>query len=168
MHELAHILLHRASVIDDESDFASRIGQERAANEFAANVLLPDSFLLRIDLERKPGDVGAYDDWLSAYRRQWGVSSEVILIRLVSRGRISQQEYDEYKAWVFSRQEVEVAEGVRMYRHREPRNIFGDRYVRSVLEALDQQRITINKASKFLDGLKLSDIRKLESYCATH
>ncbi len=168
MHELAHILIHRSSVIDDESDFALYTGNERVANEFAAHVLLPDSFLNQINLQEKPGSAEQFDDWLRIYRNRWGVSTEVMLLRLLSSHRVSQGEYDDYKYWVSSRQDVENAEGVRLYRHREPRNIFGDRYVRSVLEALDQERITINKASKFLDGLKLSDIRKLESYCATH
>ena len=168
MHELAHILSHRSSVIDDESDFALYTGNERVANEFAAHVLLPDSFLNQINLQEKPGSAEQFDDWLRIYRNRWGVSTEVMLLRLLSSHRVSQGEYDDYKYWVSSRQDVENAEGVRLYRHREPRNIFGDRYVRSVLEALDQERITINKASKFLDGLKLSDIRKLESYCATH
>ena len=168
MHELAHILIHRASVIDDESDFASYTGHERVANEFAAHVLLPDSLLSQIQLQEKPSNVEQFDDWLRIYRNRWGVSTEVMLLRLLSNHRVSQDEYDDYKYWMSSRQDVENTDGVRLYRHREPRNIFGDRYVRSVLEALDQERITINKASKFLDGLKLSDIRKLESYCATY
>ena len=85
----------------------------------------------------------------------------------MSSRRVSRTEYEGYKTWVQRQPHDRPSEGVRLYRHREPRNIFGDRYVRSVLEALDQDRITINKASKFLDGLQLKDIHKLEAYCAT-
>lgn len=37
IHELAHLLLHKQSVIDDEEDFHSYQGMEKEANEFASN-----------------------------------------------------------------------------------------------------------------------------------
>lgn len=167
MHELAHIILHRTSIVDDESDLSSHEGLERAANQFAAHLLLPNGLLSQISLNVKPDDPSEFDNWLSAYRRQWGISTEVILIQLMASRLVSRTEYEGYKSWMQRQPHDRPSEGVRLYRHREPRNIFGDRYVRSVLDALDQDRITINKASKFLDGLQLKDIRKLEAYCAT-
>ena len=46
MHELAHVLLHKASWIDDEADLRSTQGREQEANLFAGLVLVPDHFLL--------------------------------------------------------------------------------------------------------------------------
>jgi len=53
-----------------------------------------------------------------------------------------------------------------MYRHREPRHIFGDRYVRTVLNSLSARRISLSKASSYLDGLKIADVHELERHLA--
>ena len=45
------------------------------------------------------------------------------------------------------------------YRNREPKHIFGDGYVRTVLDALNSRRITLAKASTYLDNLKISDLQ---------
>lgn len=167
MHELAHILIHRESMVDEEEDFISHAGKERTANRFAADLLVPNTFLNNIDVNQKPEEPDQFDDWLRTYRNRWGVSTEMLLLKLLSVGRVEQADYDAYKAWFGARAATEDDRGTRLYRHREPRNVFGDPYVRSVLDALDQEKITLNKASKFLDGLKVADIRKLEHYCAS-
>ena len=48
MHELAHLLLHKESAIDNEEDFYTYQGKEKDANEFAGTLLIPDSFLRKI------------------------------------------------------------------------------------------------------------------------
>ena len=53
-----------------------------------------------------------------------------------------------------------------MYRHREPSHIFGDRFVRTVLDALNNRYITLAKASSYLDGLKINDLHQLERHYA--
>lgn len=168
MHELAHLLVHKESIIDEEGDFYSRTGKEREANVFAARVLVPDSFLVRIDDSIRPRAAEEYDHWLKPYRAAWGASSEVILLRLLDAGRIGRRDYAAYRQWSAESEAEEERGGVRQYRYREPRHIFGDKYVRTVLAALEQQKITITKASKFLDGLKVNDLHKLEEYCASH
>jgi len=45
-----------------------------------------------------------------------------------------------------------------MYRHREPSHIFGHTFVRTVLDALHGQYITLAKASHYLDGLKINGL----------
>jgi hypothetical protein len=44
--------------------------------------------------------------------------------------------------------------------------MFGDRYVRTVLDSLSAQHITLSKASGYLDGLKIADVHALERFCA--
>ena len=56
--------------------------------------------------------------------------------------------------------------GNRQYRHREPRHVFGDTYVRTVLDALSDRHITLAKASNYLDSIKIKDLHSLESYYA--
>lgn len=168
MHELGHIILHRESSIDDEADMQSRTGQEREANSFAGHLLVPMAWLGQINDAERPARVEAFDAWLTPYRRAWGVSSEVILRRLLDAGRLSQDVYTKFRAHVqglvFNDEE---GGGSRAYRHREPKHIFGDSYVRTVLTALDARRITTTKACLYLDGLKLSDLHSLERHVAS-
>lgn len=167
MHELAHVLLHRTSSIDDAQDLQAHAGRERDANAFAGRVLVPAQFLSSIRDRERPHSVGDFDDWLLTQRRAWGVSAEVILRRLHDAGRLTQAQYQAYRTW---RQGVpgQVEDGGnRSYRHREPKHIFGDHFVLTVLDALNSQNVTLNKASSYLDGLKIQDLHRLEAYYAS-
>lgn len=163
MHELAHLILHKTSSIDEEKDFYVYQGQEKEANEFAGNVLVPDYLLKQIDLNRFPlSSVIEYDDYLSTYRRLWGVSGDVIVRRLRDEGLLEQFYYEEYLGYKRNLPRVESSGGGNRYRDKEPLNIFGSTFVSVVFEALHSEQITVNKASKYLDNLKISDLRKLE------
>lgn len=167
MHELGHILLHRASSIDDDADMQSNVGHERDANAFAGHLLVPDAWLARIRDAERPTTVEFFDTWLAPYRQQWGVSGEVILRRLLDVGRLPQAQYTAYRAYVrgLSFNEEEGG-GSRAYRYREPKHIFGDMFVRTVLSAFGSRRITATKACAYLDGLKLADLHNLERHVA--
>lgn len=167
-HELGHLLLHKASMIDEEHDLHSHRGKEADANKFAGYFLVPDDYLLRIDDGDRPAHVYEFDAWLSKPRAEWGVSTEVILLRLLEAGRLKRNAYDAYRSWAQKQVFPEKDGGSRGYRHREPRHILGDMYVRVVFEALERKKITLTKASKYLDDLKLTDMRELEGYCASH
>lgn len=167
MHELAHVLLHKASWIDEEADLRSTQGREQEANLFAGLVLVPDHFLASISDAERPEDVAGFNEWLKPQRKVWGVSTEVILRRLLAVGRLPQATYQAYRAWSLEAgNNMKDEGGVRMYRHREPKHIFGDRYVRTVLNSLSARRITLSKASGYLDGLKIADVHELERHYA--
>ncbi|MFM2111980.1 MAG: hypothetical protein RLZZ271_640 [Pseudomonadota bacterium] len=167
MHELAHVLLHKTSWIDDDTDFLATQGREQEANLLAGLVLVPDYFLLSIKDADKPKEVAAFHEWLKPQRKAWGVSTEVILRRLLAVGRLSPEIYQAYRAWSLEAHQNRKDEGgTRLYRHREPKHIFGDRFVRTVLSSLSAQRITLAKASGYLDGLKIADLHELEQHCA--
>lgn len=167
MHELGHILLHRASSVDDDMDFRETNGMEREANRFAAHMLVSDSQLSTLLAEERPTNQADLDEWLKPYRNSWGASADVILLRLVEAGRMQQAAYDAFRAWRRDQHEPEADDhGSRAYRYREPRHVFGDRYVRTVLDALSAQQITLNKASDYLDGLKVKDLHRLEQFYA--
>ena len=167
-HELGHILLHRMSSIDDESDLFSHRGKEAEANKFAGYFLVPDETLAEIDDDERPDHVAEFDSWLSKSRAALGVSTEVILLRLIDAGRLSQSKYQAYRSWIENRVVDDEDSGSRKFRHREPRHILGDRYVRVIFDALERNKISITKASKYLDDVKLSDLRELERFCANH
>lgn len=167
MHELGHLLLHKTSSIDDEQDMHSHEGMERDANAFAGHLLVPDAFLKSIRDAERPAEAAGFDDWLAEQRRAWGVSGEVILLRLLDAGRLSRRDYAAYRAW---RDQPAVPKeepgGSRVYRHREPKHVFGDTFVRTVLDALSARHITLAKASSYLDNLKIKDLHLLERYYA--
>ena len=166
MHELGHLLLHKQSFIDDEDDLYSQKGKEREANAFAGYLLVPDSFLQQISDNERPSEASLFDDWLSVYRRAWGVSSEVILRRLMDSKRLTQSDYETYRAWQKNRPDTFSDSGSRAYRHREPKHVFGDTYVRTVLDALSSRHITLARASRYLDSLKVNDLHMLEQFYA--
>lgn len=167
MHELGHLLLHKTSFIDDERDMYSHEGMERDANAFAGHLLVPDAFLKSIRDADRPADAAGFDDWLQKQRKAWGVSGEVILLRLLDTGRLSRKDYAAYRAW---RDQLAVpkeeAGGSRAYRHREPKHVFGDTFVRTVLDALSARQITLAKASSYLDNIKIKDVHQLERHYA--
>ena len=169
MHELAHLLLHKSSSIDDEQDLWSREGRERDANAFAGYLLVPDERLLALRDDERPEDVEQYDDWLASVRRALGVSGEVILRRLLDAGRLPSTDYAAYRQWSQRQAELATQEdegGNRQCRHREPKHIFGDMFVRTVLGAMNARQITLVKASSYLDGLKVNDLHQLDRHYA--
>jgi Zn-dependent peptidase ImmA (M78 family) len=165
MHELAHVLLHKTSSIDDESDLYSYQGMEQEANAFAGFLLVPTAFLATVDDQKRPSHVAEYEQWLAPQVKRWGVSTEVVLRRLLDTQRLPKELYSEYRAWVKQRVVVPADMAVR-HRYSEPRHVFGNAYVRTVIGALSAREITLNKASSYLDNLKIDDLHKLEKFYA--
>jgi len=166
MHELGHLLLHRSSSIDDDIDLNSHEGREREANSFAGNLLVPDNFLAMINDAERPENISEYDVWLDRQCKAWGVSCEVILRRLMDAGRLPKSEYNAYRQWRATLVVQQADSGSRKYRYREPMHVFGDTYVRTVLDALNARQITLTKASSYLDSIKIKDLHSLESFYA--
>lgn len=166
MHELGHVLLHKVSSIDEDQDFHSHEGQEQDANAFAGLVLVPPHFLTTISDRNRPAEVHRYDEWLERQRKDWGVSTEVILRRLLDTGRLPRTQYAAYRSWRSSLPVEEKDRGTRQYRYREPKHIFGDRFVKVVLTSLNARHISLAKASTYLDSLKIKDLHQLENLYA--
>lgn len=169
MHELAHLLLHKESAIDDDEDFYSYQGKEKDANEFAGNLLIPDVSLSAIDVnELLSKYVSEYDNYLANYKKDWCVSVEAILVRLLNSNKITQKHYQNYKQLKNEQREIERTKKTdsqpipRSYRHREPVNMFGRAYVATVLSAWHNKHITLSKASTHLDNIKIHTFHKLE------
>jgi Zn-dependent peptidase ImmA (M78 family) len=167
MHELGHLLVHRQSSIDDQGDFDSSHEQEQEANSFAGKILVPNDFLKTVSDSSRPSSVSEFNDWLSPFCKSWGVSAEVILRRLLENRRINRALYDEYRHWSSLQTRKQEEGGSRAFRHREPTHIFGDRYVRTVLDSLEARNITLARASTYLDSLKIKDLRQLERHYAS-
>ncbi len=164
MHELGHLLLHRRGYVDEKNDLYSNQGREKVANEFAGNVLVPDTILSDIDMSLFPfEEVSGFSTFLKDYCRRWSVSTEVVLRRLLNEGQLPLEKYEKYRAY---RQDLpaptQTKGGNRKNRYNEPTKMFGKPFVSAVLAAYNEERITLSKASTYLDNLKIPDIHKLE------
>lgn len=166
-HELGHLVLHRSSFIDDDDDLLATRGRERQANEFAGHLLVPDGFIENINIDPQQRDGQELYDQLNPLAGRWGVSVEMLVVRLIEKRKLQWSDYETYRSWLNALPlNEDDSGGNRSYRHREPLHLFGDRYVRTVLDAYRANQISLNKASGFLDNLKISDVRKLEQYVA--
>lgn len=167
-HELAHILLHRDSMIDESSDLNENRGIEAEANRFASYILVPTIALdLVVEPHLPPKLMSAVYSWLRPAMSCTGASADTILLRLVEEGRLESGFYHNFVEWRDSVSDDEDdRSGSREYRHREPIHIFGDRYVRTVLTALGSRDITLERATRHLDGISVKDVHKLESHAS--
>ena len=164
MHELGHLLLHRDGFVDEDKDFYNNQGNEKVANEFAGNVLVPDGFLGRINMQDFPYDeVTRYNDFLWEFSKRWCVSAEVILRRLLNERLLDENNYKEYREYVSGLPPNGQKGGNRANRFKEPVKMFGKSFVGTVLNAYNENRITLAKASTYLDNLKITDMHKLET-----
>lgn len=127
---------------------------------------MPDIILERIRDADRPDDVALLDEWLATPRKRWGVSGEVILRRLLDSGRLTKAQYFDYRKWRSHVQATESEGGTRMYRHRVPKHVFGDTFVRTVLDALNARHLTLAKANTYLDNLQINDLHRLERHYA--
>lgn len=171
LHELAHLLLHKTSMIDNDNDFYKYQGKEKEANEFAGQVLIHDNFLSQINInELLENKIKDYDLYLKNFKVNWGVSGDAIMVRLLKNKKIPQNLYDEYRSYKKEKEGLERLKNQnkkggtpRIYRYREPLNIFGKKYVNTVFDALSSKNITLYKASTYLDNLTISSLKKLQN-----
>ncbi|AXQ23353.1 ImmA/IrrE family metallo-endopeptidase [Acinetobacter wuhouensis] len=167
-HELAHILLHKKTIIDTNEIIYSDKRIEREANLLAANILVSDNVLKQLDIKEKPEEVERFAQWLKPITDKLSVSPDVILLRLKEFNLISQFEYDSFRLYrkeEFERNRFSIVKeqkGIPRRRSLEPKQIFGDGYVRVVIEALHSKLVTLNKASNYLDGVKIKNIQEIE------
>lgn len=166
MHELGHLLIHKSSVIDQEEDFYAYRGLEREANVFAGNLLVPEAVLRTVHDKYRPDDPAEYGAWLNNHTKRLGISTEVLLRRLLDAKRLSRKNYEAYRRFIATLP-IAKADRATRWRDREPVHLFGDRYVRSVLSAVEAKQLSLSKASGYLDNIKIPDVHKLEKYLAS-
>ena len=166
MHELAHLLLHKTSMLDEDDDFYIYKNKEKDANEFASNILITDEALSSINLtDLQNLETRQYDQFLSPLKKRWCISGDAILYRLLREQKVTKAQYQAYKDLKEEQYKGQKAKqgGGRRIRHEEPLHIFGKHYVATVLDSLENKDITVIKASNYLDNLKMHALNKLRS-----
>ena len=168
LHELAHLSLERDGICDlhesDEIDSNDPSVIERRCNALAAGALLPKDELLEWTRPRS--------DWslleLDRLSKQFGVSSEAILIRLIGLGmatwslyRERKPELDKAYEQISERQKSERPSTSPIYFPVKARDI-GHGYASSVLDAYRNDRISSLDVADYLD-IRFSQLESFEA-----
>jgi len=167
-HELVHLMLHADGVCDivERGVPSDEQRVEGFCNAVAAEALVPTESLTREEVLQRVGSPTAWpDEVLDSLARQYSVSSEVILLRLVKLTRATGSFYAAWKDR--KRKEYEDRqERERLRRKTKPGGPSavqmavpnGGRYfVRLVLQAHEEGELTLADVSRHL-GVKAKDV----------
>jgi len=166
MHELAHVLLNEGGVCDlRDGPGGQRSRQPRTevfCNQVAAEVLVPTLALLA-DVEGMPdrrGDPWPEDD-LVRLAREYSVSREVILRRLLTLGFTTERFYRDKRAEYLKAYAEQPKPKGRPSYHRIRVRDLGRAYLGIVLDAYHREAINSADLSEYL-GVKLKHVHRLE------
>ena len=167
-HELGHLLLHGGrGYIDGEEALHGGISvkKEREANRFADRCLVSDVALGKAEA-RIPKSAGEFDRAFRPIARRLGVSVEVVARVLFEQGKIGERQHIQYGKLAQKRRGEDKSPQARRApksrRYREPLEIFGEGFVRTILDGMSGGDITLNKACGHLGGVQLSDVMVLK------
>jgi Zn-dependent peptidase ImmA (M78 family) len=167
MHEVTHLLIRQGGVCDlaPSDDQTPEAKVERFCNAVAATVLMPaDQIEARLD------GVVEIRDWtldeLGSFAKHFWVSREALLIRLITLGRASQQQYIALRPQ-FREEYLRLKDAQRKKNSGggpapaviAVRNL-GHSYVRLVLDAYEEDRIDLSTASDYL-GVKVRHLPRI-------
>ena len=174
LHEFAHLMIRISGVSDLETD-ASRPPEDQPievfCNQVAAAALIPRDVLLQEARVVAQGQRSENwkDDELSDLARQFNVSREALLRRLLTFDRTTADFYGKKRAQYIAeylahkaRQKTQ-SDAAEMKRNMPQETVsnFGRPFVRMLLGNYYQDRITLSDVSGYL-GLKVKHIPKLE------
>ncbi|WP_313999881.1 XRE family transcriptional regulator [uncultured Paenibacillus sp.] len=165
-HELTHIILHNSGVCNLRDNYENpHHNVEYFCNQVAGEFLVPNTELLQQDVVIENKGNWEWDEWrLSTLANRFMVSQEVILRRLLSLKRTTEQFYNQKREEyleVYRRQGEENSGGFIPY-HRRVLRTNGRAYTNLVLNAYYNDSITSRDLSNFLGGIKLDHIVKIE------
>jgi Zn-dependent peptidase ImmA (M78 family) len=174
LHDLAHLMLHISGVSDLVTDAARPPEDQQLevfCNQVAAAALIPKNSLLAEPVVVALGarSTGWSDGALSELARQFNVSREALLRRLLTFDRTTnkfyaqkrQQFLAEYQAAKARQKEQPEDSEMKRNMPQETVSNFGRPLVRMLLGNYYQDRLTLSDVSGYL-GLKVKHIPKLE------
>jgi Zn-dependent peptidase ImmA (M78 family)/DNA-binding XRE family transcriptional regulator len=168
LHEFVHILLRESSLCDIEEDFV-RPPQEQQTEVFcnavAAAALVPLDALLADHLVAPHSSPREWsNDELSTIARNFGVSQHVILRRLLTAGRTTQDFYALRQAiWRVHETPTAVDDSAEDFRRNMPQEVvsnLGRPFARLILDSYLNSNLSLSDASRYL-GLRAGQVVKV-------
>ncbi len=166
-HELTHVLLRDGGLCDLEEEEARRDRSDQEVEVFcngvAAAALLPRPALLghAVVQRRGGGRVTWPDDDLLALARDFKVSREAVLRRLLTVGRTTADFYQTKRRQFLKELRLAPKKGGFVTPDREALSTAGRLYVRLVLQGYYQEKITSSDVSDYL-SVRLNHLGKIE------
>lgn len=164
LHELAHIILHKAGICDIHNDFDDMSSKniETFCNEFAGSLLVPqNSFLSERILKSKSITSHWDDEEIDYLSNRYKVSREVILRRLLVNTKITEPFYNlkkiEYQNEFKKKRKVAgfIPPALNVV------SLSGKPFTGLVFEALHKNKITSTTVSEYL-GVKYKHFEKIK------
>lgn len=165
LHELTHVALRTEDVLCDLSDDSPANAQvERFCNHVAGAVAVPEDALRGHSIVQGHAEVAWPDLKVERLARDFAVSREVVLRRLLFLGRTTEEHYRAWRARFRGDQrtyeeKLEGASGGPSHVRKRVSQL-GRRYVQLVLGAAERERISLSDASQYL-GVKVDHFPKL-------
>lgn len=171
LHEFVHILTRTPGICDTLGvESQNRFDIEIKCNRVAAEALVPQNALLADSYWRHIEQYGWDDDLIQKISRNFSVSREVIIGRLLTLKKIKidfyseklskyTNEYEQYK-----RNQKENRSGF-LPPSTDICSQVGKLYARTIMSAYNQDMITPRDASQFLSGLRVQHFGKVERWC---
>lgn len=172
LHELAHVMVHVSGVSDLHTN-TRRVPEDQPVeifcNQVAAAALMPKDEILADPLVVMRGRLSTEwtDEQISTLAKQFNVSREALLRRLLTFSRTTEEFYRQKRAqWIAAykkQREDKKKANVDMKRNMPLETVsnFGTPLVRMLLGNYHADRMTLSDVSGFL-GLKTKHIPKLE------
>lgn len=165
-HELCHLMLRDGGLcLPGEERRLEETGHEVLCNRVAGAALVPaDSLLAEPLVRRVAGRESWADDDLAVLAREYSVSREAVLRRLLIVGRTTEHFYRakrrQYAAEAAAR--VEDEGGFVVPQFRQALNRVGRLYAKGVLESFYEGRVSASDLSRYL-GMKLKHLPEFEA-----
>jgi Zn-dependent peptidase ImmA (M78 family) len=163
-HELAHLLLRKSGVCEFEVTGPRQSGTEVFCNRLAGAILVPCSELLADPMVARHHGMDWTDAELGALARQFGVSREVMLRRLLMVGKTTSEVYGAARGRLRAQYEKRkpIKDGIPLSPAIAVVKAVGKRFARLVLGAYHAERITGNDLADYL-GIRLKHLAKVEA-----
>lgn len=166
LHELCHLIIREGGLcLPGDDRQIGGPGREALCNRVAGAALVPAESLLAEPMVRRVTDRHDWsDDDLAALAREYSVSREAVLRRLLIVGRTTERFYrlkrEQYAAEAAAREAAD--EGGFVPPFRQALNRMGRIYAKGVLESFYDGRISASDLSRYL-GLRLKHLSDFEA-----
>jgi Zn-dependent peptidase ImmA (M78 family) len=164
MHELVHVLLNTGGLCDltDDAGTAEKKTIEQFCNGVAGAALVPEEYLmLEESVLSIPRNAEWPDEEIEVLAKKYKVSREVILRRLLICERISIEFYRAKRLQYRLEFHLKSSGGYPSPIQTATRSL-GNTFIRLVIEAFNNRKITLSDASDFL-GVRTKHLKRIQA-----